>query len=167
VIEVVVDDLAGLAVDAVLRPADQSLDPVTPAMSRLDERAGDRFEAQRKVTTPLEPGAAVVTGGGDLKAPFVLHVVIQDANSPVRREIVRRALVSAWQRASDWGLNTIAAPLVGAGAGAGQLSVEEAAALLAETFPRQGGEQGPAELRIVVEREDEREMVEAILRRTL
>jgi O-acetyl-ADP-ribose deacetylase (regulator of RNase III) len=165
VIQVVVDDLAGLAVDAVLRPADQSLDPVTPAISRLDQRAGDRFEAQRKVTTPLEAGAAVVTGGGDLKAPFVLHVVIRDANSPVRRDIVRRALVSAWQRASDWGLGTIAAPLVGAGAG--QLSVEEAAALLAETFPKQGGEQGPAELRIVVEREDEREMVEAILRRTL
>jgi O-acetyl-ADP-ribose deacetylase len=164
VIRVVVDDLAGVAVDAVLRPADQSLDPVTPAMSRLDRQAGDRFEAQRKVTTPLEAGAAVVTGGGDLKAPFVLHVVIRDPTSPVGREVVRRALISAWQRATDWGLGTIAAPLVGAGAG--QLSIEEAAILLAETFPGEAAERHPAELRIVVEREDEREMVEAILRRT-
>jgi O-acetyl-ADP-ribose deacetylase (regulator of RNase III) len=164
VIRVVVDDLAGVAVDAVLRSADQSLDPVTPAMSRLDRQAGDRFEAQRRVTTPLEAGAAVVTGGGDLKAPFVLHVVIRDPSSPVGREVVRRALVSAWQRATDWGLGTIAAPLVGAGAG--QLSMEEAASLLAETFPREAGERPPAELRIVVEREEEREMVEAILRRT-
>jgi O-acetyl-ADP-ribose deacetylase (regulator of RNase III) len=163
VIRVVVDDLAGVAVDAVLRPADQSLDPVTPAMSRLDRQAGDRFEAQRRVTTPLEAGAAVVTGGGDLKAPFVLHVVIQDPTSPVGRDVVRRALVSAWQRATDWGLGTIAAPLVGAGAG--QLSMEEAASLLAETFPREA-DRHPAELRIVVEREEEREMVEAILRRT-
>jgi O-acetyl-ADP-ribose deacetylase (regulator of RNase III) len=164
VIRVVVDDLAGVAVDAVLRPADQSLDPVTPAMSRLDRQAGDRFEAQRRVTTPLEAGAAVVTGGGDLKAPFVLHVVIRDSTSPVGREVVRRALVSAWQRATDWGLGTIAAPLVGAGAG--QLSMEEAASLLAETFPREATERHPAELRIVVEKEEEREMVEAILRRT-
>src|SRR6185437_7876521 len=87
VIRVVVDDLAGVAVDAVLRSADQSLDPVTPAMSRLDRQAGDRFEAQRRVTTPLEAGAAVVTGGGDLKAPFVLHVVIRDPSSPVGREV--------------------------------------------------------------------------------
>jgi O-acetyl-ADP-ribose deacetylase (regulator of RNase III) len=164
VIRVVVDDLAGVAVDAVLRPADQSLDPVTPAISQLDRQAGDRFEAQRKVTTPLQAGAAVVTGGGDLKAPFVLHVVIRDPTSPVRREIVRRALVSAWQRASDWGLGTIAAPLVGAGAG--QLSPEEAVALLAETFPRDAGDRQPTELQIVVEREEERAMVEAILRRS-
>jgi O-acetyl-ADP-ribose deacetylase (regulator of RNase III) len=164
VIQVIVDDLAGVAVDAVLRPADQSLNPVTPAISRLDRQAGDRFEMQRRVTTPLEAGAAVVTGGGDLKAPFVLHVVIQDPSSPVGREVVRRALVSAWQRATDWGLSTIAAPLVGAGAG--QLSLEEAAALLAETFPRDAGERRPAELHIVVEGEEERAMVEAILRRT-
>jgi O-acetyl-ADP-ribose deacetylase (regulator of RNase III) len=164
VIRVVVDDLAEVAVDAVLRPADQSLDPVTSAMSRLDRQAGDRFEAQRRVTTPLEAGAAVVTGGGDLKAPFVLHVVIRDPTSPVGRDVVRRALVSAWQRATDWGLGTIATPLVGAGAG--QLSMEEAASLLAETFPRGATERHPAELRIVVEREEERQMVEAILRRT-
>jgi hypothetical protein len=44
--------------------------------------------------------------------------------------------------------------------------MEEAASLLAETFPREAGERPPAELRIVVEREEEREMVEAILRRT-
>jgi O-acetyl-ADP-ribose deacetylase (regulator of RNase III) len=160
VIRVVVDDLAFLEVDAILRPADAALDPVTPAMSRLDRLAGDRFAAQRRVSTPLEAGAAVVTGGGDLTAPFVLHVVIRDPLAPVGREVVRRALLSAWQRCADWGLHRIGAPLVGAGAG--QLSLEESAALLAETFS-QGG---PAELHIVVERQEEREMVEAIIRRT-
>jgi O-acetyl-ADP-ribose deacetylase (regulator of RNase III) len=76
--------------------------------------------------------------------------------------VVRRALVSAWQRATDWDLSTIAAPLVGAGAG--QLSMEEAATLLAETFPTE--QTGcPTELHIVVEREADREQVEAIIRR--
>jgi hypothetical protein len=51
------------------------------------------------------------------------------------------------------------------GAGAGQLTVEEAATLLAETFPRPGAAEHPSELRIVVERDDERETVEAIVRR--
>jgi hypothetical protein len=36
VIRVIVDDLAALAVDAVVRPADASLDPVTAAASHID-----------------------------------------------------------------------------------------------------------------------------------
>lgn len=159
---VIVDDLATTTADAVLRPADESLGPLTPAMSRLDEQAGPRFAEQRRLTTPLKAGAAVVTGGGDLRAPYVLHVVIRDPDSRVGRDVVRRALVSAWQRATDWDLSTIAAPLVGAGAG--QLSLEEAATLLAETFPAE--QTGcPTELHIVVEREADREQVEAIIRR--
>jgi O-acetyl-ADP-ribose deacetylase len=162
VILVIVDDLATTTADAVLRPADESLAPLTPAMSRLDEQAGPRFAEQRRLTTPLKAGAAVVTGGGDLRAPYVLHVVIRDPDSGVGRDVVRRALVSAWQRATDWELSTIAAPLVGAGAG--QLSVEEAATLLAETFPAE--QPGcPTELHIVVERDADRELVEAIIRR--
>ncbi len=162
-ISVLVDDLAFLEVDAVVRPADAALAPLTPAMSRLDRLGGDRFADQRRITTELEAGAAVVTGGGELAAPYVLHVVIRDERSPVGRDVVRRALLSAWQRAGDWALDIVAAPLVGAGVG--QLTVEEAAALLVETFPPPGAASHPLELRIVVEREDERETVEAILRR--
>ena len=158
---VIVDDLAMTQADAILRPADESLGPVTPAMFRLDERAGPRFAEQRRLTTPLKAGAAVVTGGGNLTAPFVLHVVIQDPDSVVGREVVRRALISAWQRATDWDLGTIAAPLVGAGAG--QLTMEEAATLLVETFPAESA--CPSELRIVVERDADRRLVEAIVRR--
>jgi O-acetyl-ADP-ribose deacetylase (regulator of RNase III) len=162
VIQVIVDDLAQTQADAVVRPADESLGPVTAAMSRLDEQAGPRFAEQKRLTTPLKAGAAVVTGSGDLKAPFVLHVVIRDPDSGPGRDVVRRALVSAWQRATDWELGIIAAPLVGAGAG--QLSLEEAAALLAETFPTEPGS-CPSELHIVVERDADRELVEAIVRR--
>jgi O-acetyl-ADP-ribose deacetylase (regulator of RNase III) len=163
VIRVIVDDLAALAVDAVVRPADASLDPVTPAASRIDGLAGDRFAVQRRISMPLEAGAAVVTGGGELAAGYVVHAVILDAKAPVGREVVRRALIAAWQRASDWGFATLAAPLVGAGAG--QLSVEESATLLAETFPRDGAAECPVELRIVVAGEAERALVEAIVRR--
>jgi O-acetyl-ADP-ribose deacetylase (regulator of RNase III) len=163
VIQVIVDDLALTPADAVVRPADESLGPVTDAISRLDEQAGPRFAEQRRLTSPLKAGAAVVTGSGDLTAPFVLHVVIRDSDSGVGRDVVRRALVSAWQRATDWELGTIATPLVGAGSG--ELSMEEAATLLAETFPPGPGG-CPSELHIVVERDADRELVEAIVRRT-
>jgi O-acetyl-ADP-ribose deacetylase (regulator of RNase III) len=161
-IKVVVDDLALTKADAIVRPADESLGPVSTAMARLDERAGPRFAEQRRVSSSLKAGSAVVTGSGDLAAPFVLHVIIQDPDIRTGREVVRRALVSAWQRATDWELGIIAAPLVGADSG--QLTIEEAATLLAETFP--ASSRGcPKELRIVVDQDADRVLVEATVRR--
>jgi O-acetyl-ADP-ribose deacetylase (regulator of RNase III) len=164
VITVMVDDLAALRVDAVLRPAGESLEPLAAATARLDELGGPRFADQYRVGSPLEAGAAVVTGGGDLVAPFVIHVVIRDAIAGVTRTTVRRALVSAWQQAGAWGLGRIGAPLVGAEGG--QLSLDESATLLVETFPQPGAVDNPAELCIVVERPEDRDAVEAIVRRT-
>jgi O-acetyl-ADP-ribose deacetylase len=163
VIRVVVGDLTTIEVDAVLRTTDERLTAVSPEGSRLDEAGGERFQEQRRLSTELEAGAAVVTGGGALPARFVLHVVIRDPLKRGTREMVRRALVSAWQRAGDWGLTSVAAPLVGADAG--QLSSQEAATLLVETFP-QDGSGSPSELQIVVGKEEERAMVEAIVRRS-
>jgi O-acetyl-ADP-ribose deacetylase (regulator of RNase III) len=161
VIDVVVDDLAFVEADAVLRPADDGLAPVTPATVRLDLQAGPRFAAVCRVSAPLDAGAAVVTGSGDLPAPLVIHCVLQDAERAGGREVVRRALLSAWQRAADWQLERLAAPPLGMGPG--RLSLEESAALIAETFPRAGA--APRSLSIVVEREDDRETVAAVIRR--
>ncbi|HEY9013879.1 MAG TPA: macro domain-containing protein [Gemmatimonadales bacterium] len=161
-IQVVVDDLARIQADAVLRPADENLSPLTEAISRLDQEAGARFAEQRRLSAPLKAGAAVVTGSGDLPAPFVLHAIIRDPDVGSGREVIRRALQSAWERAADWELGVIATPLVGAG----QLSLEEAAKLLADTFPDKPTG-CPFELRIVVERDTDRELVEAIVRRNV
>jgi O-acetyl-ADP-ribose deacetylase (regulator of RNase III) len=162
VISVVVDDLAQIPADAIVRTADETLGPLSSAMARLDERAGPRFAEQRRVSGSLKAGSAVVTGSGDLAAPFVLHLVIQDQEIRTGRDVVRRALTSAWQRATDWELGVIATPLVGADSG--QLSLEEAATLLAETFPVTATG-CPKELRIVVDRDADRVLVEATVRR--
>jgi O-acetyl-ADP-ribose deacetylase (regulator of RNase III) len=162
VIRVAVANLAQLPVDAVLRPANALLDPVSPAASRLDADAGERFVSLRRVQVPLDVGAAVITGSGDLAAEFVLHVVIQSEERAADRDTVRRALVSAWQRASDWQLARVAAPLVGANAAG--LSLETAAELLAQTFTeRPAAPDYPAELHIVLERADEVPLVEAVI----
>jgi O-acetyl-ADP-ribose deacetylase (regulator of RNase III) len=163
VILVVHGDLARQAADAVIRPADATLLPVGDAAVRLDQAGGERFASQRRTATPLEAGAAVVTGGGDLPAGFVLHVVVADERGPADRERMRRALVSAWQRAGDWGLRRVAAPLVGHSGG--RLTAEEAVALLLETLPRDDADGGAAELTIVVETDTERDVVEALVRR--
>lgn len=164
-IRVVIGELGREAVDAVLRPADATLAPVGAAATRLDELGGEGFANERRTVTPLEAGAAVVTGAGALAAGFVLHVVVADERGAGGREQVRRALVSAWQRAGDWGLVRVAAPLVGMASG--QLTVEVAVELLVETFPGPEGRPEPPELRIVVDAPAERDAVEAIVRRKM
>ncbi len=163
-ITVVVDDLAFIEADAVLRPSDERLGALSPAITRLDRQAGERFAALRTVQSPLRAGAAVVTGGGDLTAPFVVHLVLQDELESGDRGTVQRALRSAWQQAAAWQLERLATPLVGAGPG--RLSDEESAELLAASFAEAGARgAGAQSLTIVVDREEDRVSLDALVRR--
>jgi len=163
VIRVVVGELGREAVDAVVRPADATPRAGWCAPVRLDELGGDGFRAGAAHATPLEAGAAVVTGAGALAAGFVLprggggRAGCGPAGAGPARAGVRL------QRAGDWGLARVAAPLVGTANG--QLTVEVSAELLVETFPGPEGRREPPELRIVVDAPAERDVVEAIVRR--
>jgi len=157
-IRVVERGLADLAVDAIVRAADARLEPVGPISEALDLRGGASLQQLRRVQAPLEVGAAVITGAGDLHAEFVLHIVIQGDGRTASRDTVRRALVSAWHRAEGWQLGIVAAAVTGLGGSA--LSIEEAAQTLVETFrdrPRSTG--FPAELHIVVDDAEQRRAV--------
>ncbi|MGB7212515.1 MAG: macro domain-containing protein [Gemmatimonadales bacterium] len=159
-----VDDLAFAEVDAIIRPADATLDPVTTAAARLDRQAGARFVEQRKIQQALVPGAAVVTGAGELPAKFMVHAVIQSAEQSATSDTVRRALMSAWQRIAQWQLATIAMPLVGAGAG--QLPADEAARLLRDTLEESRRiSEFPVSVVVMVERDSDRAEVELIIGR--
>lgn len=156
--------LAQLKVNAVVRAADENLDPVGGASEALDAEGGEALRKLRLVQAPLDVGSAVITGAGDLAAEFVLHIVIQGQERAASRDTVRRALTSAWHRAEVWKLDLVAAPL--AGLGGTTLSPEEAAVALVETFrdrPRTTGY--PAELQIVVASPAERGAVEPYLTR--
>lgn len=160
-IRVVVDDLAFLEVDAVVRPADQVLGPASSSASRMDHMAGDEFLQQRKVSSPLEVGSAVVTGSGELASPFVIHVVIKGDQTNAGRDTVERALQSAWHRATEWQLARVATPLVGTGAG--QLTLEDAAELIKRTLAERPQTAYPAEVQVVLDRDHDRELVAVIL----
>jgi O-acetyl-ADP-ribose deacetylase (regulator of RNase III) len=160
VIRVVERALETLAVDALLRGADDRLRAVGFVSETLDQRGGFRFVEQCRVQAALEVGSAVITGGGDLLAEFVLHVVIQGQDRTLSPDTVRRALTSAWHRAEGWQLTTVAAALSGLG-----LPPAEAARALIDTFedrPRATG--FPAELHIVVDHADQRQVVEPFLK---
>lgn len=161
-IRLVERSLADLPVDAVVRCADDHLRPIGSVSEALDRAAGDRFADQRRVQAALEVGSAVVTGGGELAAEFVLHIVIQGGDRTASRDTIRKALTSAWHRAEGWQLTTVAAALSGLGGTA--LSLEEAAVALVETFSDRAAASGfPAELQIVIDDPGHRRAVEPFL----
>jgi O-acetyl-ADP-ribose deacetylase (regulator of RNase III) len=164
VIRVVVDDLAFVTADAVVRPTTALLEPVSPALRRLEQVGGPAFWRQLETTVRLAVGAAVVTAGGDLPAEFVIHAVVRSEDEAVSSAGIRRAINSVIQRAGDWELSAIAIPLLGTGPG--NLDLEDAARLLVDTLVEQTARATyPREVSIVVESDAERAVVEACLKR--
>jgi O-acetyl-ADP-ribose deacetylase (regulator of RNase III) len=163
VIKVVVDDLAFVAADAIVRPATDLLEPTTPSLRRLEQVGGPAFWDHLKVERALAVGSAVVTAGGGLAAELVIHAIIRSAKEPVSAGSVRRALTAALQRAADWALAHVAVPPVGIGAG--NLTLEDAAQAMAGVFAGVPGPSGyPRDVTIVVETEDERRVFETYFR---
>jgi O-acetyl-ADP-ribose deacetylase (regulator of RNase III) len=163
---VVVDDLAFLESDAIVRPATARLDPTTAALRRIEQMGGPAFRDRLVVQRDLPVGAAVVTGaGGDLPAEFVIHAIIQSDQEPVSHHGVARAWRSALERAQEWEFPRLSAPPLGIGAG--NLTIEDAADIMVGGLTVHfAWAQFPTELSLVVETEEQRQVFEAALRRS-
>ena len=161
-IRVVVDDLAFVSADAVVRPTTALLEPIAPGLRRLEQLAGIDFLSQLQVPSGLGVGAAVVTAAGELAAELMIHAIIRSEDEPVTAHGVRRTVRSVLQRAADWELACIATPILGTGPGA--LEQEDAARILIDILTNSlPSATYPREVCIVVETEEEREFVSALL----
>jgi len=159
---VVVGDLASVAADAVVRPANGNLETITPALRRLELAAGPSFRRFCHAERELGVGAAVVTTAGDLTVELVVHAVIMTRLEPVTRAGVRRAAEAALRQAAQWHIATLALPPLGTGAG--QLATEDAAAAVLDAVWEHGrAAEHPSTVIIVVETDAEREIFESAL----
>jgi O-acetyl-ADP-ribose deacetylase (regulator of RNase III) len=163
VIHVVVDDLAFVPADAVVRPATSTLEPASSAVRHLEQVGGAAFWKQLRVQKELDVGAAVVTSSGELEAEFVIHAVVRSDTEDVSSAGVRRSMLSVLQRAADWELARISTPVLGTGPG--NLSLEDAAGVMVDVLATQlRAATYPKDVFIVVESDEDRAIVEACLR---
>ncbi len=131
-IRVVLSSPGQVEAEGLLRPVSGELEPVTSEGSRLGSEAGeDVLERLRRVGS-LPVGGAVITPGGALTARYFIHVVIQSQDEPVTVSGVGRALVNGLRRAEEWGLERLALPPLGTGAGS--LEAEASAGIMVETI---------------------------------
>jgi hypothetical protein len=149
-IDVRVEDLAFATADAIAWPVTDELRATTPLLRRLETAGGARLRQQLTSHDALPVGSAVVTGAGDLSVELMVSAVISSATEPVTAGGVRRALLSALQRAGDWQIEHLAcAPF---GLGAGNLGIEESADVMAAVIaPHVAGARFPSRITIIVE----------------
>ena len=161
-IEVRTDDLAFVEADAIARPVDAELRATTPLMRRLEIARGEALARHLQVNEPLAVGSAVVTPAGSLGVELLIHGVVSSDTEAVSRASVRQALLSALQRAADWGIEHLA--ITPFGIGVGSLDIEESAEVVAEVVRRhRQATKYPTTITIVVETPFEHEVVERLV----
>lgn len=127
-IAVRIADLETAQVDAVFRPVRWDLEPLTPGARRVGLGAGELIIERVAQMGDFPVGGAVVTPGGDLPSDFIIHLVIESFEEPVTQTGVRKALTNGLRQACAWGVESVALPPMGIGAGS--LEAETAARIV-------------------------------------
>jgi O-acetyl-ADP-ribose deacetylase (regulator of RNase III) len=164
VIEVRVDDLAFYEGEAIVRPVNADLGAPTPLLRRLEAAAGDGLRDQLRKQESLAVGSAVVSTAGALPVELMVHAVVSSDDEPVSTHSVRRALRSALDRTIDWQIGVVAiAPF---GLGAGNLAIEDSAAVMAEVLADHVGRGAryPEAITVVAETDEEASVLSQSLR---
>ena len=147
---------------ALLRPVRSDFWGITGASRRVEAGAGEDVRARLEGMGDLPVGGAVVTPGGELRAAFIIHAVLESAEESMSVMGTQRALVNGLRRAREWEMASLSLPPLGLGVGA--LDAEEPATMLIDLLLDHLQEGGPPdELVIVVETSFEEELFRRLL----
>lgn len=105
-------EISELEVDAIVVSTNESLFMTIGAAASVKRHAGEEVEREAARQGPIVPGRAVITGGGDLPAPYVIHAVAVGHDLKPDTGRLRAALRAALELAEGHGLRRLAvAPL--------------------------------------------------------
>ena len=140
-IEVVEGDITKLELDAITNAANTDLRHGGGVAGAISRAGGPSIQAESDGLAPIELGAAVATGGGDLPARWVIHAATMHLGGPTSAEAIRAATASALRVADELGARSLA--LVAFCTGVGGFPLDDAARIEAEEVRRHlGGETG-------------------------
>jgi O-acetyl-ADP-ribose deacetylase (regulator of RNase III) len=164
VIRVVLGTLTESTMEALLRETRPDGAVVSPSGKALLARLGDAAHLLDLDDAPI--GSAWLSPAGPLHASFLIHLVVQGRDEPVSPESVRLALTNGLRRAAAFGIESVALPPLGVGAG--NLDHEQAARIVVEVIAAHL-EQGrpPAVFEVVVQSEYEEDVFRRVAARYL
>jgi len=121
-------EIAELEVDALVVAANESLFMTAGAAVSVKRHGGEGIERAAVEQGPIRPGSAVVTTGGALAAPYVIHAVAVGHDRVADAAVLTAAVRAAFAFAEPLQLRRIAVALLGVEHGA--FTPAEAAAIL-------------------------------------
>jgi O-acetyl-ADP-ribose deacetylase (regulator of RNase III) len=136
-------EIAELEVDAIVVSANETLFMTAGAAASVKRLGGDEIERAAVEQGPVAPGSAVVTPGGDLPAPYVIHAVAVGHDLVADPATLSSAVGAAIAFAGPLQLKRIAMTPLGTEHGA--FTVADAAAIIVPTLVA-AAEQTPLEI---------------------
>src|ERR671919_2015083 len=116
-LEVVQGDITACTVDAIVNAANNHLWMGAGVAGAIKRQGGQVIEDEAVRQGPIAIGEAVVTGGGSLKARYVIHAAAMGQDLVTNADFIRQATIHSLQHAIDLGLASIALPALGTGVG--------------------------------------------------
>jgi O-acetyl-ADP-ribose deacetylase (regulator of RNase III) len=114
-VDVLQGDLTEQDVDAVVNAANNDLILGGGVAGAIARRGGPAIQAECRAIGSIEVGGAAITGGGQLKARFVVHAASMRLGGRTSAESLRSSTRRSLEIASERGLQTLAFPAVGTG----------------------------------------------------
>ena len=116
-VRLVVGDICEREVEAVVNAANNRLWMGGGVAGAIKRRGGQEIEREAVAQGPIPIGESVVTTGGKLKARHVIHAAVMGSDLTTSEEYIRRATLSALERAKELKLGSVAFPALGTGVG--------------------------------------------------
>jgi O-acetyl-ADP-ribose deacetylase (regulator of RNase III) len=116
--------------EAIVRETRPDGAVVSPSGKALLARLGESAHLLELDEAPV--GSAWLSPAGPLGASFLIHLVVQGTDEPVSAESVRLAVTNGLRRAAAFGIESVAFPPLGVGAG--NLDHEHAARIVVDAI---------------------------------
>ncbi len=116
-IELVQGDITEMAVDAIVNAANNDLLLGAGVAGAIRRKGGDAIQQECNRIGTIPVGTAAITGGGRLKARWVIHAASMELGGSTTADALRGSTAYSLRIARQKGLKTIAFPAIGAGIG--------------------------------------------------
>jgi O-acetyl-ADP-ribose deacetylase len=114
-VDVIEGDLTRQDVDAIVNAANNDLELGGGVAGAIARAGGPSIQAECRKVGPIEVGGAAITGGGNLKARYVIHAASMRLGGRTSADTLRRSTRRSLEIAKEKGLRSIAFPAVGTG----------------------------------------------------
>jgi O-acetyl-ADP-ribose deacetylase len=108
-------DLTEMDVDAIVNAANNELILGAGVAGAIRRKGGPAIQQECDAIGSIPVGYAAITGGGELKARFVIHAASMEAGGRTTAQTLRGSTLHSLRLASERALKTIAFPAIGTG----------------------------------------------------